>query len=39
MVAAVATEEPEIAENTPEAAMLVCSSPPGSRSSQTLSAR
>src|ERR1043166_9461351 len=39
MVAAVATDEPEIAENTPQAAMLVCSNPPGSRSSQTFSAR
>ena len=38
MVAAVATEEPEIAENRAQAAILVCSNPPGSRFSQTFSA-
>src|SRR5215207_7678278 len=38
IVAAVATEDPEIAENTPQAAMLVWRRPPGSRSSQMLSA-
>ena len=31
MVAAVATLEPEIAENTEDAAILVCSKPPGTR--------
>jgi hypothetical protein len=39
IVAAVATEEPEIAENTPDAAMLVWRSPPGMRSSHTFSER
>src|SRR3954469_15907948 len=39
MVAAVATEEPEIAENTAQETILVCSNPPGSRFSQTFSAR
>src|SRR5579871_2471760 len=39
MVAAVATLDPEIAENTAQAAMLVCRRPPGQRRIQTLSAR
>ena len=39
MVAAVATEEPEMAENTAQDAMLVWSSPPGIRFNQTFSAR
>ena len=39
MVAAVATLDPEIAENTAQAAMFVCSRPPGQRRIQTLSAR
>ena len=38
MVAAVATEEPEMAENTAQETMLVCSSPPGRRFSHTFSA-
>ncbi len=39
IVAAVATLDPLIALNTAQEAMLVCSTPPGSRASQTLSAR
>jgi hypothetical protein len=37
MVAAVATLEPEIAENTLQDAMLVCSRPPGTRWNHRLS--
>jgi hypothetical protein len=39
MVAAVATLDPEIAENTAQAALLVCNRPPGQRRIHTLSAR
>ena len=39
MVAAVATLDPEIAENTAQAAMFVCNRPPGQRRIQMLSAR
>ncbi len=39
MVAAVATEDPEMAEKMPEAAMLVCRRPPGMRFSQMFSVR
>jgi hypothetical protein len=37
-VAAVATEEPEVAEKSVQVAMLVCSSPPGRRLNHTESA-
>ncbi len=37
IVAAVETEEPETAEKSAEAPMLVCSNPPGSRPSQSAS--
>ena len=39
MVAAVATEEPDTAENSAEEATLVCSRPPGSGFSQSDSER
>ncbi len=38
MVAAVATDEPEVAANSALQPTLVCSSPPGSRPSQAASA-
>ena len=38
MVAAVATLEPEVAANRAQAAMLVCSRPPGSQRSHSASA-
>jgi hypothetical protein len=37
-VAAVATDDPEVAENIAQVAMLVCKSPPGRRPSHTASA-
>jgi hypothetical protein len=37
-VAAVATDEPEVAENSAQVPMLVCSRPPGRRPSHTASA-
>ena len=39
MVAAVATDDPDMAEKTAQETMFVCSRPPGSRFSQTFSAR